>query len=107
MEQLSLDPYVAYVHEILTESEMQMFKDHAKGRMERSKIGQGVNSTTTEIRTSQNTWLWHAENPWLSNIIRRLEDFTGLSSESAEPLQLINYGIGGQYEPHYDFTHVS
>ncbi|XP_036675660.3 prolyl 4-hydroxylase subunit alpha-1 [Drosophila suzukii] len=105
MEQLNLDPYVAYVHEILTESEMQMFKDHAKGRMERSKIGQGVNSTTTEIRTSQNTWLWHAENPWLSNIIRRLEDFTGLSSESAEPLQLINYGIGGQYEPHYDFTH--
>jgi len=44
MEQLNLDPYVAYVHEVLTESEMQMFKDHAKGRMERSKIGQVCNA---------------------------------------------------------------
>jgi len=98
---------VAYVHEVLMDSEMEMIMDHGKGHMERSKVGQSVNSTTTEIRTSQNTWLWYESNPWLSKIKQRLEDVTGLSTESAEPLQLVNYGIGGQYEPHFDFMDVS
>jgi len=98
---------VAYVHEVLMDSEMEMLMDHGKGHMERSKVGQSVNSTTTEIRTSQNTWLWYESNPWLSKIKQRLEDVTGLSTESAEPLQLVNYGIGGQYEPHFDFMDVS
>lgn len=33
----------------------------------------------------------------------RIEDMTGLSTISAERLQIVNYGIGGQYEPHFDF----
>ncbi|KAH8363368.1 hypothetical protein KR084_009077 [Drosophila pseudotakahashii] len=103
IEQLNLDPYVAYVHEVLRESEMEMIMDHGKGHMQRSMVGQSENSTTTDIRTSQNTWLWYEQNPWLSQIKQRLEDVTGLSTESAEPLQLVNYGIGGQYEPHFDF----
>ncbi|XP_044314448.1 prolyl 4-hydroxylase subunit alpha-1 [Drosophila rhopaloa] len=103
VEQLNLDPYVAYVHEVLRDSEMELIMEKGKGHMERSKVGQSVNSTTSEIRTSQNTWLWYDANPWLSQIKQRLEDVTGLSTETAEPLQLVNYGIGGQYEPHYDF----
>jgi len=81
--------------------------EHGKGNMERSKVGQSENSTTSEVRISRNTWLWYDANPWLSKIKQRLEDVTGLSTESAEPLQLVNYGIGGQYEPHFDFVEVS
>ncbi|EDW99116.2 prolyl 4-hydroxylase subunit alpha-2 isoform X1 [Drosophila yakuba] len=103
IEQLNLDPYVAYVHEVLWDSEIDMIMEHGKGNMKRSMVGQSGNSTTTEIRTSQNTWLWYDANPWLAKIKQRLEDVTGLSTESAEPLQLVNYGIGGQYEPHFDF----
>lgn len=31
---------------------------------------------------------------------------TGLNVEFAEPLQLCNYGIGGHFEPHLDFSMV-
>lgn len=31
---------------------------------------------------------------------------TGLNVEFAEPLQLCNYGIGGHYVPHHDFSLV-
>lgn len=29
---------------------------------------------------------------------------TGLSMSSAELLQVLNYGVGGHYEPHFDWN---
>ncbi|KAH8383041.1 hypothetical protein KR009_006461 [Drosophila setifemur] len=104
MEQLNLHPHVAYVHEAISDSEMELIIEHGLGQVERSRVGQSENATTSDIRNSANTWLWFEHNPWLSKIKQRLEDITGLSTESAEPLQLVNYGIGGQYEPHFDFV---
>lgn len=34
----------------------------------------------------------------------RVADMTDLSMKSAEELQVVNYGIGGHYEPHFDFA---
>lgn len=43
----------------------------------------------------------------VARVSQRIEDMTGLSTSTAEELQVVNYGIGGHYEPHYDFARVS
>ena len=54
-------------------------------------------------------WLSPADDPqgYVQRIDRRIEDITGLTMSTAEQLQVVNYGIGGHYEPHYDFAQVS
>ena len=38
---------------------------------------------------------------------QRIHQITGLELETAEELQVANYGLGGHYEPHFDFARVS
>lgn len=46
------------------------------------------------------------EHKYVRDISRRVEDMTGLTVSTAEELQVVNYGIGGHYEPHFDFARV-
>jgi prolyl 4-hydroxylase len=39
-------------------------------------------------------------------VSRRVGDITGLDMDTAEELQVVNYGIGGHYEPHFDHARV-
>jgi len=40
-------------------------------------------------------------------VTRRVGDITGLDMDTAEDLQVVNYGIGGHYDPHFDYARVS
>uniref|UniRef100_A0A914EE63 procollagen-proline 4-dioxygenase n=1 Tax=Acrobeloides nanus TaxID=290746 RepID=A0A914EE63_9BILA len=50
------------------------------------------------------TWLKETEHEVIARINNRLDYMTNLDMDTAEALQVANYGIGGHYEPHYDFT---
>nr|XP_043870366.1 prolyl 4-hydroxylase subunit alpha-1-like isoform X2 [Solea senegalensis] len=58
---------------------------------------------SVDYRISKNAWLREHEHPVVDKINQRIEDITGLDMSTAEHLQVANYGVGGQYEPHYDF----
>lgn len=55
-------------------------------------------------RISKSAWLKDEEHRHIRNIAQRVEDMTGLTTSSSEELQVVNYGIGGHYEPHFDFA---
>lgn len=77
-----------------------------QGELHRSEVvGESFGeSIVGEYRVSQNTGIAAEEYPFLSKIDKRIEAITGLSTDSSEGHQVANYGIGGHYEPHLDFT---
>lgn len=59
-----------------------------------------------DYRISKSAWLKEHEDFVVANVAKRVEAITGLTTETAEELQVVNYGVGGHYDPHYDFARV-
>ena len=80
-------------------------------QLERAGVGSPSEKEVTDERVCDTAWLW--DNDPLDKVVpvvsKRIELITGLSTQykpirsSAEPFQLVNYGLAGQYEPHFDF----
>lgn len=66
-------------------------------------------------------WLKGDLDPVVDRVNRRIEDFTNLNQATSEELQVhtqlspnlldcffqvANYGLGGHYDPHFDFARV-
>ena len=56
------------------------------------------------LRISKTAWLKEEEHGDVGHVYTRTHQLTGLNMETSEELQVSNYGIGGHYEPHYDFA---
>ncbi|XP_035146793.1 prolyl 4-hydroxylase subunit alpha-2 isoform X6 [Callithrix jacchus] len=60
--------------------------------------------TVASYRVSKSSWLEEDDDPVVARVNRRMQHITGLTVKTAELLQVANYGVGGQYEPHFDFS---
>ena len=56
------------------------------------------------VRISKTAWLKEEEHEDVGHVYTRTHQLTGLNMETSEELQVSNYGIGGHYEPHFDFA---
>ncbi|XP_050074561.1 prolyl 4-hydroxylase subunit alpha-1-like isoform X2 [Anopheles maculipalpis] len=106
LEEAYLRPYIVIYHEVMSDREIERIKQYARPRFRRATV---QNYKTGELefanyRISKSAWLKDAEDEMIRRISRRVEDMTGLTMETAEELQVVNYGIGGHYEPHFDFA---
>ncbi|XP_056152865.1 prolyl 4-hydroxylase subunit alpha-1a isoform X1 [Lampris incognitus] len=98
-------PRIVRYHNIVSEKEMEKVKELAKPRLRRATISNPVTGVleTAHYRISKSAWLAAYEHPVVDKINQRIQDITGLDVTTAEELQVANYGVGGQYEPHFDF----
>ncbi|XP_061406646.1 prolyl 4-hydroxylase subunit alpha-1-like isoform X2 [Lethenteron reissneri] len=99
-------PRIVRYHDIVSDEEIRHVKELAKPRLSRATVFHPITGElrTTNNRISKSAWLSEDENETIARINRRIGAATGLSMETAEELQVANYGMGGQYEPHYDFA---
>ncbi|XP_053612410.1 prolyl 4-hydroxylase subunit alpha-1 isoform X2 [Plodia interpunctella] len=106
MEYVYRQPDVIVFHEVLSDSEIEFIKAKSLPRFKRAVVHDPKtgNLVPAQYRISKSAWLRDEESPLIAAVSRRVADFTGLSMYSAEDLQVVNYGIGGHYAPHYDFA---
>uniref|UniRef100_A0A674PEJ9 procollagen-proline 4-dioxygenase n=1 Tax=Takifugu rubripes TaxID=31033 RepID=A0A674PEJ9_TAKRU len=102
-------PYIVRYIDIISDKEIETVKKLAKPRLRRATVHdpQTGKLTTAQYRVSKSAWLTGYEHPVIEIINQRIEDLTGLEMDTAEELQVANYGVGGQYEPHFDFGRMS
>lgn len=106
MEEASLKPYIVVFHEVISDDEIDTVKKMAQPRFRRATV---QNHKTGELepanyRISKSAWLKSEEHKHVFQVARRVGDITGLDMDTAEDLQVVNYGIGGHYEPHFDYA---
>jgi prolyl 4-hydroxylase len=98
-------PRVVLFGDLLSGDECELLIDLARPKLARSTVvdratGAFVND---DARTSEGTHFERGENPLVARIEQRVAALTGIPVENQEPLQILHYGVGGEYEPHYDY----
>ncbi|XP_026233621.1 prolyl 4-hydroxylase subunit alpha-3 [Anabas testudineus] len=103
-EVLSLQPYVVLYHNFITDTEAEDIKRVAQPGLRRSVVAAGEKQATADYRISKSAWLKGSAHSIVDKLDQRISMVTGLNVKHpyGEYLQVVNYGIGGHYEPHFD-----
>nr|XP_019829914.1 PREDICTED: prolyl 4-hydroxylase subunit alpha-3 [Bos indicus] len=89
---------------LVSDAEAQTIRGLAEPWLQRSVVASGEKQLPVEYRISKSAWLKDTVDPVLVTLDHRIAALTGLDVQPpyAEYLQVVNYGIGGHYEPHFD-----
>ncbi|NXV03710.1 P4HA3 hydroxylase, partial [Cettia cetti] len=103
-EMVRTQPYVALYHDFITDAEAETIKRLAGPWLQRSVVASGEKQQKAEYRISKSAWLKDTADPVVRALDGRMAALTGLDLRPpyAEYLQVVNYGLGGHYEPHFD-----
>ncbi|NWV89128.1 P4HA3 hydroxylase, partial [Machaerirhynchus nigripectus] len=103
-EMVWIRPYVALYHDFITDAEAETIKGLAGPWLQRSVVASGEKQQKAEYRISKSAWLKDTADPVVRLLDQRIAAVTGLDLRPpyAEYLQVVNYGLGGHYEPHFD-----
>ncbi|XP_070137453.1 prolyl 4-hydroxylase subunit alpha-2 isoform X2 [Drosophila bipectinata] len=109
MEVVGLNPYMVIYHDVLSTAEIEEMKEMATPSLKRAtvfKASEGKN-TVVKTRTSKVAWFPDSYNSLTLRLNARINDMTGFDLSGSEMLQLMNYGLGGHYDRHYDFFNTT
>lgn len=98
-------PVVAVLDGVLSADECDAFREMAAARLKRSMVvgGQQGGSVVMDIRTSDGAYFQRSENELVARIDSRVSRIMRLPEEQGEGLQVMRYGVGGEYRPHFDY----
>nr|AXL97326.1 prolyl 4-hydroxylase [Conus araneosus] len=108
-EILSTSPYASVFYDVIHESEIEKLKDIAIKDLRRGRtVGDG-SGEVSDSRTGDLGWVDDEADPLVAQVSSRVKAFTGLDvktrekkRQSSEPMQVVNYGLGGHYDVHMD-----
>jgi len=100
---LHLDPRVYTIADFVSSAECSHLIARAKTKtMERAKVSGGVEGVLSKGRTNDVCWVDHTADIACKRIAERVAGLVGMPLNHAEHFQVIRYGIGEEYRPHFD-----
>ncbi|KAK5982889.1 Oxoglutarate iron-dependent oxygenase domain containing protein [Trichostrongylus colubriformis] len=98
------NPLAVLFKEVISDDEIEVIQELAKPKLARATVHDAASGTlvTATYRISKSAWLKGWEHEVVERVNKRLDYMTNLEMETAEELQIANYGIGGHYDPHFD-----
>ncbi|CAJ0581013.1 unnamed protein product, partial [Mesorhabditis spiculigera] len=104
VEIVRFNPLAVVFRGVLLDEEIAAIQSYARPKLARATVQNSVTGQleTASYRISKSAWLRGEEYPIVERVNNRLELMTNLDMDTAEELQIANYGIGGHYDPHFD-----
>ncbi|SMC15970.1 prolyl 4-hydroxylase [Andreprevotia lacus DSM 23236] len=98
-------PYVVVLENVLTAEECDEMIRLSSDKLKRSMTVDPKTGGDAVIadRTSYGAFFAINENPLIANIDRRLAELMSWPVENGEGIQILNYKVGGEYKPHFDY----
>ncbi len=99
------NPPVVLFGNLLSDEECDELVEFSRQKMARAHVVDSDKGGTREdeARTSDAAAYQRAETPLMDRIEKRLAKLVGWPVENGEGLQILRYGIGGEYKPHFDY----
>lgn len=103
---MRFNPLAVLFKDVISDEEVETIQWLATPKLNRATV---QNSETGQLETasyriSKSAWLKGNIHEVVGRVNQRLELMTNLEMSTAEELQIANYGIGGHYDPHFDFA---
>lgn len=98
-------PRLALIDGVLTQEECVELMAQATPRLRRSETV-SAHSGTAEVnhaRTSEGMFFQRAASPLIAQLEARLAALCQWPEDHGEGLQVLRYGVGGEYRPHQDY----
>lgn len=98
-------PRVIVFDNVLTTPECDELMRLSKVKLSRSTIVDPLTGREEIIqdRSSSGTFFNLNENAFIASLDQRISRLMNLPIENGEGLQILNYQVGGEYKPHFDF----
>lgn len=98
-------PRIVVFGNLLTSAECDALIDASRPKLARSETVNRASGGTelNAARTSEGTYFFHDASALLETLNRRFTQITRWPLANGEPLQILHYGVGAEYQPHYDY----
>ena len=100
-----VNPNVALLTDLLSAEECARLIHWSAGKLKRSEVVDRDSGglQVSHVRTSAGTHFDRGENAVVQRLEQRIAALTGVPVEHGEPLQILHYQVGGEYQPHHDY----
>jgi prolyl 4-hydroxylase len=98
-------PVIIYLDNVLTHEECDRLISLTQKKLKPSKTVDAVTGEFTKIeaRSSEGSYFTLCENDFIAKIDERIATLMHFPIENGEGIQVLHYGIGGEYKAHFDY----